>query len=178
MLTRRNRITATVLALGLIAGSTAAAMARGDDDSRIRSGPLSGFNEDPLALSTSGTGSFSARVDGNRVVWSLSYRKLEGDILQAHVHLGGTSQSGGISAFLCSNLGNGPAGTPACPPAPGRVSGTIRAADVVGPTGQGVAPGEIRELLDAIEAGAAYVNVHTSLYPGGEVRTQLQGHHG
>ncbi len=106
------------------------------------------------------------------IEWSLSYRGLEGTVQQAHIHIGGPSQSGGISVFLCSNLGNGPAGTQACP-ASGKVSGTIRAADVIGPAGQGIAAGELRELVAAVRAGAAYVNVHSTLYPGGEIRTQL-----
>jgi len=40
---------------------------------------------------------------------------------------------------LCTNLGNGPAGTPACPPAGGTVTGTLTAAtSVVGPAAQNV----------------------------------------
>ncbi len=178
MLTRRNRVLATLAALGLVVGGTAAATA-GGDQRRITSQPLSGFQEDPAALSTSGTGTFTARVAGDAVVWSLSYRRTEGTVQQAHVHVGQHSQSGGISVFLCSNLGNGPVGTQACP-ASGKVSGTIRSGDVIGPAAQGVAPGELEELLAAVRAGAAYVNVHSTLYPGGEIRTQIgQGpHHG
>ncbi|MFD1827627.1 MULTISPECIES: hypothetical protein [Mumia] len=41
--------------------------------------------------------------------------------------------------FLCTNLGNGPAGTQTCPQE-GTVTGTIVAADVVGPASQGIAP--------------------------------------
>jgi hypothetical protein len=40
--------------------------------------------------------------------------------------------------FLCTNLGNGPAGTQACPAAPATITGTLRPADVIGPTGQGI----------------------------------------
>ena len=46
---------------------------------------------------------------------------------------------------------------------------------MVGPTGQGIAPGEYAELLRAIRAGATYANVHTSKYPAGEIRAQLDG---
>ena len=86
---------------------------------------------------------------------------------------GSQSQAGGVSAFLCTNLGNGPAGTQACP-ASGTITGTITPADVVGPAAQGIAAGEFRELVDAIKAHTAYVNVHTSQYPGGEIRGQLR----
>ena len=93
---------------------------------------------------------------------------------QAHIHFGGPRQSGGISVFLCTNLGNGPAGTQACPPDGATVTGTIRPADVIGPADQGIAAGEFGELLDAIRHGATYVNVHSTLYPGGEIRAQLE----
>jgi CHRD domain len=79
--------------------------------------------------------------------------------------------------FLCSNLGNGPAGTQACPAAPAEITGTIHPADIIGPTGQGVSAGEFDEFLEAIESGTAYVNVHSSKYPGGEIRAQLDHEH-
>ena len=76
--------------------------------------------------------------------------------------------------FFCTNLGNGPAGTQACPPAPATVSGTIRPADVIGPVGQGITAGEFDELVSAIRAGKTYANVHTTERPGGEIRAQLE----
>src|SRR5262245_29246350 len=102
---------------------------------------LSGYQEDPLAISTNGTGKFAAQVSGKgqEIDYSLSYSDLEGGaVQQAHIHLGRPSQSGGVIAFLCSNLGNGPAGTQACPPAPATITGTITAAGVVGPANQGI----------------------------------------
>ena len=44
---------------------------------------------------------------------------------------------------------------------------------MIGPSGQGIAPGEYAELLRAIRAGATYANVHTTKYPAGEIRAQL-----
>ena len=95
---------------------------------------------------------------------------------QAHIHLGGRHQSGGISAFLCTNLGNGPAGTQACPAAPATIEGVITPADIVGPAAQGITAGQFDELVRAIRAGVTYVNVHSSLYQGGEIRAQLGDH--
>ena len=51
-------------------------------------------------------------------------------------------------------------------------------ADVIGPAGQGIKPGEYAELLRAIRAGATYANIHSSIYPSGEIRAQLNEHHG
>lgn len=134
---------------------------------------LDGLQEVP-AISTTGSGSFTARVGGGVISYTLSYQDLEGGVLQAHIHFGQRAVNGGVSAFLCSNLGNGPAGTQPCPPAPATVSGTITDAEVVGPGGQGIAAGEIDELLDAVDAGVTYANVHTTLHPGGEIRGQLR----
>ena len=142
---------------------------------------LSGYQEDPLVLSTTGRGLFLARIDDRKqeISYRLSYSALVGAVEQAHIHLGGLHQSGGISVFLCTNLGNGPVGTQACPPAPATVTGTIRPADVIGPAGQGIAAQEFAELTAAIRAGVTYVNVHSSTYKGGEIRGQLgdRDHH-
>ena len=76
--------------------------------------------------------------------------------------------------FLCSNLGNGPAGTQACPAAGGTITGTIRPADILGgAAAQGLAAGEFQELVKAIRGGATYVNVHSVDRPLGEIRAQL-----
>lgn len=136
---------------------------------------LSGLQEDPLRLSTTGNGQFQIHIDeaAQTIAYELSYADLEGSVLQAHIHIGGPSQSGGISAFLCTNLGNGPTGTQLCPAAPAMISGTITPADVIGPTGQGVSAGEFAELLAAVRAGQTYANVHSTKYPGGEIRAQI-----
>ena len=46
---------------------------------------------------------------------------------QSHVHFGQLSVNGGVSFFLCTNLGNGPAGTQACPEGPAELTGVITA---------------------------------------------------
>ena len=128
-----------------------------------------------LTLSTSGFGNFRAKLRDGEIRYRLTYGQLEGNITQAHIHLGREATSGGISVFLCSNLGNGPAGTQACPPGhDGTVDGTIVPANVIGPGVQGIALGEFDELLRAIRAGATYVNVHTDKYGSGEIRAQLE----
>ena len=95
-------------------------------------------------------------------------------MLQAHIHLGQRAVNGGVAVFLCTNLGNGPAGTQTCPgPRDGTITGTITGADIVGPTDQGLAPSEFAELLRAMVKHVTYVNVHTSEHESGEIRGQI-----
>jgi hypothetical protein len=138
-------------------------------------GWLTGYEEVP-AVSTAANGRFEATVTPTRdgLAYKLSYSGLEGGVTQAHIHFGQRGVAGAISAFFCSNLPSPPAGTQACPPSPATITGTIKAADVIGPAAQGIAPGELDELLRAIKAGAAYANVHSTKFPGGEIRAQLR----
>jgi hypothetical protein len=141
---------------------------------------MTGFEEAvPAAVSTVATGQFDATINQaeTAIDYVLSYADLEGSVTQAHIHFGQRGTNGGISVFLCTNLGNGPAGTQPCPPSPATVTGTIMAADVIGPAGQGIAPGEFAELIRAIRAGSTYANVHSSTFPTGEVRGQLDAGH-
>ena len=139
---------------------------------------LSGYQEVPT-LSTSGTGKFAARINGEEtaVDWKLSYQDLESEVTQAHIHFAARALNGPVVVFLCSNLGNGPAGTQACPPAPATISGTFTSADVLGGAlAVGLEAGNLAELIDAIRAGTTYANVHTVVRPGGEVRGQIHVH--
>ena len=138
---------------------------------------LTGYEEVP-AVSTVANGNFSARIsnDESQITYRLSYADLEGAVQQAHIHVGQPGVNGGISVWLCSNLASPPtpAGTQPCPAPPATITGTITAADVVGPTAQGVAPGEFAELIRAMRAGRTYTNVHTTKFPTGEIRDQIE----
>jgi hypothetical protein len=145
---------------------------------------LIGYQEVP-AISTAANGEFRGRIsnDESEITYELSYSDLEGAVQQSHIHFGQTGVSGGVVVFLCTNLGNGPAGTQPCPAPPATITGTLRASDMVGAAaGQGIAAGEFQELVNAIRAGKAYVNVHSAKFPTGEIRGQLdpglgQHHH-
>jgi hypothetical protein len=187
-MTQRNRLFTLAVAMGVaVAVSAAASVATAGDSARGGQGDrtttvherLSGYEETPLAVSTTGSGRFRAQIDekAQRISFSLSYSDLEGDVTQAHIHFGAKAQTGGISVFLCTNLGNGPEGTQECPPAPATVTGTVTPADVLGPDDQGIAAGEFDELVDATRAGFTYANVHSTLYPLGEVRGQIGHQH-
>jgi CHRD domain len=154
----------------------------GNDFNNFIREKLTGYEEIPT-LSTPASGEFKARIspDETEINYELSYDIEEADpnvnrVTQAHIHLGARAFNGGISVFLCTNLAP-PAGVPVPPPCPntsGKVSGTLTAANVLGPADQGIAAGEFDELVKAIRAGVTYANVHTTRFPGGEFRAQLE----
>jgi hypothetical protein len=171
--------------IAVIALVSASAVVMGQGFKKI-SELLTGYQEVP-SVSTTASGTFNARIsnDGSQIEWELSYSDLEGAIQQSHIHFGQKGVNGGISVFLCTNLGNGPAGIQPCPAPPATISGTIVAADVspnipatAAARTQGINTGEIDELIKAMRAGATYVNVHSTLWPGGEIRSQIDGNSG
>jgi hypothetical protein len=129
---------------------------------------LSGFDEVPALLSP-GTGSFRAFVRNETSIdYELQYENLTSTALQAHIHFGQKDVNGGVVVFLC---GGGAA--PAC--GPNGASGTLTASDVTAAAAaQGIAAGDFAGLLAAIRSGNAYANVHTSVFPNGEIRGQLR----
>lgn len=143
---------------------------------------LTGYEEVP-AVSTVAEGEFHARIsnDSSQIDYELKYSDLEGSVTQAHIHFGQKGVNGGISVWLCGNPSATvipPAGTQVCPPSPATITGTLTAANVVGPAAQGIAAGEFAELISAIRAGKTYANVHSTKFPGGEIRSQIEGNSG
>ena len=167
-----------VLAMSVIVAAAltiagAVAFAHGDNGKRSFSAKLNGYNE-VNSKSTPATGRFHARVEngGSRIHYRLTLRDFgqptePGSTANvAHIHFAQKHVNGDVVAFLC-----GGGGKPPCNPS-GTVEGDIRAADVVATT-QGIAALEIAELIRAMRHGATYVNVHSTRFPGGEIRGQI-----
>ena len=177
---RRLSVMTAIIVGGLAAGSLALA---GDKPlkapkfghAREFSAKLIGYQETPLTLSTAGFGDFRARlVNDTTLHYVLRYTDLEGgNVLFAHVHIGQRGTTGGVMFFLC-----GGGGKPACPNSPAVVEGTVTPANVIGPAGQGIAPGQFDEAIRTMRAGYAYANVHTVTYSTGEIRGQVNSHSG
>lgn len=142
-------------------------------ESRVFRAVLLGINEVP-PVSTSSRGTF--RIEFNRdeteAEWSLTYTEMETTpATVAHVHFAPEKINGGVMFFMCGGPANPP--TNPCPPS-GTIRGTITAADVVGPAGQGISAGEFAEVVQAIRGGNAYANIHNPpTNPGGHIRGQL-----
>jgi len=166
------------LVIGLTAAAMVAlvgtAMVSADSGRRDMKARLSGFQEVP-AISTQGTGSLRLRVNegGTAISFELSYANLEGGaVTAAHIHFAQPGVNGAPIAFLCGGT------KPACPVAPATISGTIVAADILDASAQGIAAGQLGEALRAMRAGVTYVNVHTGLFPNGEIRGLIGGKKG
>jgi hypothetical protein len=148
--------------------------ASADAGSANLSARLSGFSEVPPNL-TAGSGSFRATVQGNSLTYKLSFSNLSATATQSHIHFAQSGVNGGVFLFLCgSGATPGPAGTPTCPAAGGTVTRTVTAADLLAVPAQGVAAGDFAGVLRIIRSGDAYVNVHTTTHPAGEIRGQVQ----
>jgi hypothetical protein len=154
-----------------VAALILAGLAIADSGTRNFRASLDGYHETPLSISTNGTGSFRAMLNPttNELTYELEYSGLEGgNTLFAHVHIGQIGTTGGVMFFLC-----GGGGKPACPNSPATVTGTVNASNIIGPAGQGIGAGEFEEAIAAMRTGAAYANVHTTVYPSGEIRGQI-----
>jgi CHRD domain len=169
---RRNVRIAVGVAAAAALGVGAATVAARDNSRNLRE-RLSGY-EESLPVSTNGTGTFRASIDRSdqEIRYRVTFSGLTTTLLQAHIHFENETNNGPIVVFLC---GPGPEGTPACPASTsGSFEGTIDPADVLGNAAdRGLAEGEFDELVRAIDAGATYVNLHTTDFPAGEIRGQI-----
>lgn len=164
---RAKLVVLSIIALALLSVAIAG-IVTANEKSRFRTA-LTGYEETP-AVSSAGSGQFTATIDEEHqtIHYTLTFSNLNGNVLFAHVHFGQRGVAGGVAAFLCGG------GSKPAPCVPGTtISGTITPADVIGPTGQGIAPGEWNELVAAIRAGVAYANVHSTTQTGGEIRGQI-----
>jgi len=178
-----------------IVGTTALAGGGSDNGGKRHfRATLNGYNEvvggpgaaSTGSVSTGATGTFKAKVKKNplRVEFTLTYEGIEGGtVTVAHPHFAQRHVGGNIFTHLCGGAPK-PA---ACPTPGGTVTGTIVEADITGPAEQGVQLGSAQpgddaliEFIRAMRAGAVYINVHSTSFPEGEIRGQVDNgrHHG
>ncbi len=96
------------------------------------------------------SGAFTATVTKSgknvRLSWRLTFARLSGPAAAAHIHVGARGRSGPVVVALCGPCRNG-----------------VRRQNVA------LRP----NVVAALEAGRAYVNVHTGQNPAGEIRGQI-----
>lgn len=136
---------AALAALGLTTGAAAAASAI----------PLNPEQETSTVVSD-GSGFFSYTTSADQLCYTLTARNLTAAPVAAHIHLGARHVAGPITVGLA---------TP--PAATSTVSECLTAAE-----GGALTPAELADIT--ANPRSYYVNVHTPLFPGGEIRGQLK----
>jgi len=129
-----------------------------------------------------GNAEFKLSEDGMSLHYKLSVSQIK-NAFMAHIHIGAPGVNGPIVVWLFPSTAPVPGPLGAGPQHGKLAEGTITAANLVGP----LAGHPLSDLIAAIQAGNAYVNVHTNDgiaptntgpgdFPGGEIRGQLSGH--
>ena len=112
---------------------------------------LSGSNEVPPVTSTAtGMAQFQPSSDGNKISYILNATNLN-NFMMAHIHQGKAGENGEPVAAL--SMGNG----------------TITSSELKGP----LAGKQISDLVNLMNNGQAYVNIHTQQNMNGEIRGQV-----
>jgi hypothetical protein len=158
----------SIWAITTLAASLFAAPAAHSQTERFTAS-LTGVQEVP-PINTDGKGAFEMTNQQGVITFSLTFSGLSSTLSVAHLHFGQTKVSGGVMIFLC-----GGGGQPDCPAVTdGTITGTITAANVTGPTTQGVDVGDLDTALDIMRNGLSYANMHTTNFAGGEIRGQVR----
>lgn len=123
--------------------------------------PLSGDEVvPPVDTDARGLATFQLNKEGTELRFKLNVANIE-DVIGAHIHNAPAGQNGPIVVFLY--------GDPLAEAV--TVNGTLvqgTATEVVGPLA-----GDFEALIDAMESGNTYVQVHTTANPSGEIRGQI-----
>ena len=129
---------------------------------------LSGDEEVPARdTGAQGQAVFQVNKDGTSMSYKLMVANIE-NVTQAHIHLAPAGVNGGIVVWLY----------PSAPPLqliPGRTQGILGEGEITASSLVGSLSGSpLSALLDAMRDGRTYVNVHTSQFPPGEIRGQIE----
>jgi hypothetical protein len=144
-----------VASLGLVFAGLALAAAQGESYGVSAKLKASSEVPKPSGVPAGATGKFTGTVvelanDKARVTWKLTFSHLSGPAIAAHIHIGKVGKAGPVALALCGPCHSGQKG-----------KGMLTHAQVT-----------------KIEAGSAYVNVHTQKNPGGEIRGQVKATEG
>ncbi len=129
---------------------------------------LAGANEVP-PRAVDGSGHFEATLNANDGInFNLKVCHIQ-DVTQAHIHVGAAGVNGPIILFLFGPAFADPVDVDTCT----MLSvGKLDASDLIPRPAQGV--NTFDDAIQKIRDGQAYVNVHTTTFPGGEIRGQLE----
>jgi hypothetical protein len=156
--------TTRAVALAVVLGTVGTMLACSDDPTGPQSSityvaHLSGANEVP-ALTVGATGTATFTLTGKSLSYQVVVSGLSGNAAASHIHLGAAGVNGNILVpFQAAPVQNGEV-------ASGIIDLTIPVSN-----GQTSIPGD--QLLDLLNGGMLYTNVHTQAHPAGEIRGQI-----
>ena len=156
------------LGLALVLGLLSAGCNDATEGKQFFQADLSGANEVP-ARDTAATGVCGFVVTGNRVDFSITTEGLSSGVVGAHIHLAPAGSNGPIRVpFINPNLAGTNTVTPFAAPNEGvLIENSFGSSDVTGGL-------SLDDVLNAMRSGGAYCNIHTTNFPGGEIRGQIR----
>lgn len=170
---RKACFVVVLIAVGVL--GFARTIVRADDKAVGISARMRALNEVP-PNSSEARAEFRGTINSDgTITYTLTWTGLTTLPLFSHIHFAPPKINGGVMVFLCGGGGK----APCTQNSSGEASGTIAAADIVGPAAQGINPapaGDFADVIRAIRTGNAYANLHTTKYPGGEVRGLVVEH--
>ena len=114
-----------------------------------------------------GQAMFQLSDDGTTLSYKLIVANIE-NVTQSHIHLAPTGSNGGVVVWLY----------PSAPPSqliPGRSQGVLAEGEITSADFVNALAGmSMDDLLGHLRSGNAYVNVHTTQFPPGEIRGQVR----
>jgi len=148
---RKFHLLAGAAALAFALAAVGGAAARSQANTLRIEASMAAANETPAPKGdvSAAHGTFTATLTkngtGGELSWRLEFSNLSGNAIAAHIHVGAAGVAGPVRVPLCAPCTSGVTGT-----------ATVTA-----------------EVMDAIQTGRAYVNVHTPTNPAGEIRDQV-----
>lgn len=136
-----------LFAAGAVFALALAALSLAASSSTVWTAALSSGQEVPkqVVKDAAAHGLFKGTLTGHKLKWKLTFAKLTGPAMAAHIHKAARGKSGNVVVPLCAPCKKGQTGT-----------SMISAA-----------------LITAFKKHLLYVNVHTAKNPNGEIRGQL-----
>ncbi len=123
---------------------------------------MNGANERPTANTSAANGAAIFTRSGNTVSFTVAFQGIASNPTGLHIHApANASQATGIAVDLLKTTQMGPSGV---------LTGTFTTSDIRSVAGQPAV--SLDSLMTLIRTGNAYVNVHSSVYPAGEIRGQ------
>jgi len=145
----------------LVAGATTAPQAQAGKQTLVA--VLSGGSEAPTAVNTGAHGKAVITIDpaSGEVTWVIDVFNFPSGLTASHIHVGASGTAGPVVIDFAPQI-IGVSG-------PFQLSGSTK--NFTARPAQGIR--SMEEMMIAIAAGNAYVNVHSQANPGGEIRGQL-----